>query len=250
VSVVRERLAGGSAIGSFVTVPSAMFTEIVALCGFDFVVIDMEHGPIDVSNADDMVRAAQLRGVSPLIRVSANEPHLILRALDLGADGVHVPEINEATGAKLAAESARYGPEGHRGLASVRAAEYGFGGPLDEYAVQANRETLVVAHIESVEAIDNLDELLGIAGIDVYYLGPVDLSNDLGRPGRTGDPEVTTLVDRAIAKIASAGRVAGCIVGGIDDVRRYEALGATYFACHAMRFLVAGSRELVSEVHR
>src|SRR6266542_2473722 len=124
-SVLRERLeAHRSVIGSFVTVPSGMFTEIVALCGFDFVVIDMEHGPVDVSDADDMVRAAELRGVAPLIRVSANEPHLILRALDLGAVGIHVPEVATSADARHAADSARYGPEGHRGLASVRSAQY------------------------------------------------------------------------------------------------------------------------------
>jgi 4-hydroxy-2-oxoheptanedioate aldolase len=225
-----------------------MLTEMIALCGFDFVIIDMEHGPIDVSNADDMVRAAELRGIPSLIRVPENQPHHILRALDLGASGVHVPEVTTAADATLAARSSRYGPEGQRGLASVRAASYGFAGPLPAYAATANRETIVVAHIESVAAIENLDELLRVDGVDVYYLGPVDLSNDLGKPGALDDPDVSGRVDRAITQIVSSGRVAGCIVRGIEDVRRYQALGATYFVCHAVRFMVSGARGFVTDV--
>src|SRR5689334_17812743 len=105
-NVLRRKLAEGrTAVGSFLYVPSAKLTEIVGLAGFDFVVIDMEHGPIDTGVAEDMVRAAEVAGVTPLIRVTHNSPHLILRALDIGAQGVHVPEVNTPAEARQAVAS-------------------------------------------------------------------------------------------------------------------------------------------------
>ena len=123
-------------IGSIVYVPSARLAEIVSLMGFDFVVIDMEHGPIDIGVAEDMVRATELNGATPLVRITHNSPHLMLRALDIGAQGVHVPDVNTVEEARLAVASSKYGPGGHRGLAGVRAADYGLKQPLGEYAAR------------------------------------------------------------------------------------------------------------------
>lgn len=246
---LKDRLvAGRTVVGSLVYVPSARLTEIVALGGFDFVLIDMEHGPIDIGVAEEMVRAAELAGAAPMIRVTHNSPHLILRALDIGARGVHVPEINTAAEARRAAASCRYGPEGSRGMAGVRAAGYGFGEPLAEYAARANREVLLVAHIESKQAVDSLDELLQERGIDVFYLGPEDIANSLGIPGQSKDPRVVRLVEDGIRRVAAAGRVAGCIAADVATARRYIELGARYIATHALRFMVQGSRQFLSEV--
>ena len=227
--------------------PSAKLTEIVGLAGFDFVVIDMEHGPIDMTVAEDMVRAAEVAGVTPLIRVSHNTPHLILRALDIGRQGVHIPEINTVADVREAVASSKYGPIGHRGLAGVRAADYGFKQPLAEYAPQANHEVLVVAHIESRRAVEGLDELLRQDGIDVYYLGPEDLSNSLGIPGQSKHPSVVQLVEDSIHRITAAGRVAGCVAADAATARRYVELGARIGA-HALRFLVQASRQFLAEV--
>jgi 4-hydroxy-2-oxoheptanedioate aldolase len=248
-NLLRRNLAAGQVVvGSFLYVPSAKLTEIIGLAGFEFVVIDMEHGPIDTTIAEDMVRAAEVAGCTPLIRVSHNTPHLILRALDIGAQGVHVPEINTADDARQAVGSCKYGPAGHRGMAGVRAADYGFKQPLAEYAAQANRETLVIAHIESKQAVERLDELLRVDGIDVYYLGPEDISNSLGIPGQSKDPRVVQLVASSIQRIAAAGRVAGCISADAATARRYVELGARYIAANAMRFMVQASRQFLAEV--
>lgn len=248
-NTLKSKLDSGlTVVGSFVYVPSARLTELVALGGFDFVVIDMEHGPIDIGVAEEMVRAAEVAGVTPLIRVTHNSPHLVLRALDIGARGVHVPEISTATEARSAASSCRYGPEGSRGLAGVRAAGYGFTGPLAEYAGRANREVLLVAHIESRQAVERLDELLEERGIDIFYLGPEDISNSLGIPGQSKDPRVVRLVEEGIRRVAAAGRIAGCIAADAATARRYVELGARYIATHAMRFMVQGSRQFLAEV--
>jgi 4-hydroxy-2-oxoheptanedioate aldolase len=246
----RRLAAGETAIGCIVYLPSARLTEIVSLIGFDFVVIDMEHGPIDIGVAEDMVRAAELRGVTPLIRITHNSPHLMLRALDIGAQGVHVPDVNTVEEARLAVASSKYGPGGHRGLASVRAADYGLKQPLGEYAPTANRETMVIAHIESERSIKNLDALLKVDGVDVYYLGLEDISNSLGIPGQSKDPRVVALVEEAIRQIAARGKIAGCTGSDAASTRRYIELGARYIACHPIRFLATATRQFIAEVRQ
>jgi 4-hydroxy-2-oxoheptanedioate aldolase len=237
-------------VGSFVYIPSAALAEIVGQLGFDFVVIDMEHGPIDAVVAEDMVRAVELAGATPIIRVTRNAPHLILRALDIGAQALHVPDIDTREDAEAAVASSKYGPEGTRGLAGVRAAGYGLSQPLADYAAQANRETMVIAHIESVGSVENLDDLLAVDGIDVYYLGPQDMSNSLGIPGQAKDPRVVKLVEDSIRRISGAGKTAGCIATESDVARRYIELGARYIATHVVRFMAAGSGRFMSDVRR
>ena len=248
-NLVKEKLAAGEVvIGSFVYIPSAKLTEIISLIGLDFVVVDMEHGPVDTETAEHMIRAAQWAGVTPILRVTHNTRHLILRALDSGAQGVHVPEINTLEDAKAMVASMKYGPEGQRGLAGVRAANYGLGAPLAAYTARANQELLSIAHIESHEAVANLDDLLALDGIDIYYLGPVDLSNSLGIPGQTRDPRVIRLVEEAITRIVAAGKVAGCIAADTATARRYTDLGVRYLATHAIKFMVNGTRQFMEEV--
>ena len=244
----RKLAAGQTVTGSFVYVPSSKLTEIVGLIGFDFVVIDMEHGPIDYTVAEDMVRAAESTGATPIIRVTTNARHLILRALDIGAQGIHVPDINTRAEAEAAASASRYGPVGTRGLAGVRAADYGLKQSLGDYAAVANDNVLVIAHIESEQAVDGIEDLLAVEGIDIYYVGPQDISNSVGIPGKANDPRVVELVERAIRKIVARGKVAGCIAADSKAARRYTELGARYIATHAVKFMADGSRQFMKEV--
>ena len=246
-----DRLASGQlVVGSFVYIPSAKLTEIVGLIGFDFIVIDMEHGPVDIGDAESMVGAAELAGTVPIIRVTHNTPHLILRALDVGAVGVHVPEISDPEQAKEMVASVKYAPEGHRGLAGVRAARYGLMGSLADYAQAANKNTMAIAHIEHYEAIENLDALLDVDGIDVYFLGPTDLSNSLGIPGQSGDSKVVDLVESAIKRIVSRGKVAGCITVDPQMAQHYKQLGVLYLATHAIGHMARGSRQFIEEIRK
>jgi 4-hydroxy-2-oxoheptanedioate aldolase len=245
---VKAKLRRGEVVlGSFVYVPSAKLTELVAMSGFDFAVIDQEHGPITTETAEDMVRACELVGCTPIIRVPCLHPHGILHALDIGAMGVHIPNVNTVEDARKAASLCRYAPLGNRGLAGVRAANYGLCEKLSDYCRMANEEVMVIAHIEDIEAIHNLDQLLTVDGIDVYYLGPVDLSNSLGKPGIV-DAELKKIVDDAITKIVGAGKVAGMITTDIEAARRYVSLGVRYLATHAMHFMAAGSRSFLKAV--
>lgn len=247
-NLVKAKLSRGeTVVGSFVYVPSAKLTELVGLCGFDFVVIDQEHGPITTETAEDMVRACELVGCTPFARVPYLYPHGILHALDIGAMGVHIPNVNTVEDARKAAALCRYAPRGNRGLANVRAATYGLREKLSDYCRMANEEVMVIAHIEDLEAVRNLDQLLTVEGIDVYYIGPVDLSNSMGRPG-TVDAELKKTVDEAIARIVGAGKVAGIISTDPDAARRYLGLGVRYLATHAIHFMATGSRSFLKTV--
>ena len=203
---------------------------------------------MDMGVAENMVRAAELAGVTPIIRVTHNTPHLILRALDIGALGVHVPEVSDAHEGKAVVASVKYAPQGQRGLAGVRAAKYGLKDSLPEYAAAANQQTMVIVHIEDVKAVENLDALLAVEGIDVYFLGPTDLSNSLGIPGQSKDPKVIGLVEDSIKQIAGAGKIAGCIAADVETARRYTELGARYIASHAISFMASASRQFLEEL--
>jgi len=236
---------GGTVVGSFLYVPSAKLAELVGLCGFDFIVVDQEHGPISIETAEEMVRACELTGVTPLVRVGSLASHPMLQALDLGAAGVHIPSINTALQAHEAVRLCKYAPQGCRGLAGVRAAEYGLREPLSSYCRQANSETMVVIHIEEMEAISNLDELLKVDGVDVYYLGPTDLSNSIGRPG-SKDPELSKIVDDAIKTIVASGKTAGIITNDHDAARRYLDMGVRYLATHAIGLMATASKTFLT----
>jgi len=228
-------------IGSLLYMPSAKLAEFVGLCGFDFVVIDQEHGPIAIECAEEMVRACELAGTTPLLRVGSLDSHAILQALDIGAMGVHIPSVNTADQARESVSLCKYAPLGHRGLAGVRAAEYGLRGSLSDYCRQANDETMVIIHIEEMEAIHNLDALLAVEGVDVYYLGPTDLSNSIGRPGAK-DAELSRIVDNALRKIVKAGKTAGIITNDLEAAKQYLDMGVCYLATHAVGFMATASR--------
>lgn len=249
INQLKKKLQDGEVVvGSFVYIPSSKLTEMVSMLGFDFVVVDMEHGPIDIAMAEDMIRAADVVGVTPIVRVTHNTPHLILRAFDIGAHGIHIPDINTESDARSAVASSKYGPQGKRGLAGVRALQYGLQGPLSDFTAEANKETMVIAHIEDIAAVNNLDALLEVEGIDIYYLGPTDLSNSLGIPGQEGNPEVQRLVKESIKRIAKAGKIAGCISVDRESAKQYIDLGARYIATHAIKFMANGSRKFIEEV--
>jgi 4-hydroxy-2-oxoheptanedioate aldolase len=238
---------GETVIGSFLYIPSAKLAEFVGLCGFDFVAIDQEHGPIPSDTAEDMVRACELTGATPIVRVGKLDSHAILQALDIGAMGVHIPSVNTVDQAREAVALCRYAPLGHRGLAGVRAARYGLRESLSEYCRAANEQTMVVIHIEEMEAIANLDALLAVDGIDVYYLGPTDLSNSIGRPGAK-DSEILQIVERALRTIVQAGKVAGIITNDLAEARRYLVMGVRYLATHPVGHMAAASKSFLKDL--
>lgn len=217
-------------LGPFCKLNDPAIFEIAGLAGFDYAIIDMEHGPVSYENAQNLIRACELAGISPVVRVPKNEEHYILRALDIGAHGVQVPEINTRKQAEKLAEASRYYPEGKRGVCRfVRAAEYSRM-PKADYFKHANENVVVIAHLEGEEGLNNLDEILRVEGIDVLFIGPYDLSQSLGIPGQVNHPllveKMTAIVDKARAK----GKTVGTFVESAAGARTWSERGVTYLS--------------------
>lgn len=191
-----------TAYGIFIGFPSTQLVEIAAYNGFDVVVIDDEHGTFTSQDIENMTIAAERAGVTPLVRVPSSDRINILKALDRGAHGVHVPQVNTKDEAKRVVEAVKYPPLGSRGAAfSMRAAKYGTV-PIDQYLTAANEQTLVCIHIETKEALDNLEEIVQVDGIDMIYIGPTDLSVSIGYKGDIHHPDVLDAID-SIKKTAN-----------------------------------------------
>ena len=227
----KEKLKRGDAVyGCFVRYPNATLIEVLGYCGWDFIVFDGEHGTIEPADCEQMVRAAEGQGVTPIIRVPVNQPHVILRFLDSGAQGLHVPMVRSAADAEAVVRSVKYQPRGSRGLAAVRAADYAQRIPFGEYVAQANAETLIAIHIETEDAVDRLPEIVKVDGVDVIFLGPTDLSNSLGFPGELQHPEVQATFQRLVDAVAGSKAALGIMVQNADAARLWRQRGARYIA--------------------
>lgn len=179
--------------------PDAGLVELLGYQGWDFIVFDGEHGTLEPRDCENMVRAAELRDVTPIVRVSTNLPPVILRLMDSGAHRLHVPWVNSASEADAAVRAVKYYPRGTRGLAGVRAADYGRTTALGDYVRQANAEMLVVIHIETTEAVERFPEIAAVDGVDVIFIGPTDLSPSDGVPGEPEHPQVRAAIERIVA---------------------------------------------------
>lgn len=248
---MKEKMrAGQPALGVSVMIPSPQVVEMVGKLGFDWVLIDCEHGTISVESVELLVMAAEAAGITPVVRPERNEPEAILRVLERGAMGVQVPHVSTAAAARRVVEAVKYHPLGSRGLAAAtRPANYGFGLSLDRYAEEANRESMVCIQLEDVEALDQIDEILCVDGVDVCFVGPSDLSQSMGLPGQAEAPQVQAAMAAAFATIVRAGRVAGSAGGG-PAVARYLQQGCLYVYTHLPRLLAGGSAEFMRAVGR
>ncbi|HVC20356.1 MAG TPA: aldolase/citrate lyase family protein [Vicinamibacterales bacterium] len=224
-----ERLRTGSPlVTTFSMIASPMIVELLARAGFDAVVLDAEHGPLGPESLNVLIPAARAANLPPIVRVRANEPSLIGAALDVGAAGVIVPQIESAAAAAAAVSAARFAPDGRRGVNPyVRAAGYAAG---VEWYPQANRETAVLVMVEGAAGIAALPEILAVPGLDGIFIGPFDLSQALGRPGDVEHPEVVARVT-AIVAAAQARHVATGIFAPTPALaRRWLDLGVRLVA--------------------
>lgn len=211
--------------------------EMGGYTGFDFTVIDTEHGPGSFESVENMVRASRSSGIVPIVRVSSPNTTDIQKALDCGASGVQVPQVNSVEQAEMIVWAAKYPPEGGRGAAfSPRAAGYGlFGGA--GHLTASNAGTAVVAHIETVQAVESLDAMLKVTGIDVWFIGPTDLSVSMGYPGQPGHPEVQAAIEGCVRKIAGAGMASGIMATSAEDFQKWAGKGVRYITVHVAPML-------------
>jgi 4-hydroxy-2-oxoheptanedioate aldolase len=230
-NTTKAKLRAGEAVfGCFVRYPEAGLVELLGYEAWDFIVFDGEHGVIEPRDCEHMVRAAELRGVTPIVRATTNAPPVILRFMDTGAQGVHVPWVNSAAEAEAVVRAVKYHPRGIRGLAGVRAADYGQRAPLGEYVQQANTETLIAIHIETIDAVDHLPEIVKVDGLDVIFIGPNDLSHSLGVPGDVRHPTVQAAIQRIVDTVAATELALGIMVGSAQAAQQWRERGARYIA--------------------
>ena len=237
----QQLLAGKASFGVMCTFPSPPVVEMLGHLGFDWVLLDNEHGSITVDTAESCIAVAELSGMAPIVRPVGNKPEIIAPFLDRGAWGVQVPHVNTAEEARAVVDAVKYAPEGRRGIfGGGRAAQYGFSGTTADYAAAANRETLVCVMIEEVEAIENLPEMVKVPGVDVYFIGSGDLSQSMGYTGQQTHPEVLKMMERGVKSITGAGRIAGC---SCPDalIPKFLDLGVQYFHSSVGRLIQQSS---------
>ncbi|HUR58828.1 MAG TPA: aldolase/citrate lyase family protein [Opitutaceae bacterium] len=243
-------LAGTPALGASVMIPSPQLVEMMGHAGFDWVLIDCEHGTISLETVELMVMAAEASGITPIARPAQNTPGHILQLMDRGVMGVQVPHVNTAEDARRAVASVKYYPLGDRGLAvGTRSSEYGFAGSMAEYTAAANRETLVCVQLEDAEAIRNADEIIAVDGIDVFFIGPSDLSQSMGHPGNAKAPEVAAAINSTLAKIVAAKKTPG-LPATHENVHKIIQQGARYIYTHVPKLLARSSDEFFKAAGR
>jgi 4-hydroxy-2-oxoheptanedioate aldolase len=248
-NAVKSKLkAGQTVFGCFVRQPDAALVELLGYFGWDFLVFDGEHSTLEPRDCENLTRAAELRGLTPIARVPDSQPATILRFLDTGVQGLHVPGINSAAEAEAVIRAVKYHPCGQRGLAGVRAASYDQAGSLGDYVRQSNAETLVIVHIESAQAVECLPDILAVADVDVAFLGLTDLSHSLGLPGQLDHPRVQEMARHAADLVARSPVALGMMVNSATAARQWQEHQARYITIGLESLLGAAARGYLQAV--
>lgn len=216
---------GKPQLGVFIQSSDPINIELAGVAGFDFVVVDLEHGGHYYECVEAMCRAGDAAEIDVIVRIPSITPNNVFRPLDSGATGVQAPQVNDPETAKAVASNAKYAPAGFRGAARPRASRWG---TKPDYFAQANEETVVVVHCETKQCVENIDAIIAAPGIDVVFAGPQDLSHSYGVPGDAANP----LVQNAITAMLQAAQrrkiAAGVFVGAVEDAKKRIEQGFTY----------------------
>lgn len=248
---MKEKLrAGEPAFGVSVMIPSPQIVEIIGAAGFDWVLLDCEHGTLTLESVELMAMAAEACGITPIARPATRSAEHILQVLDRGVMGVQVPHVNTAAEAREVVQAVKFHPAGRRGLAAgTRAARYDAHGTLAEYVKAANEATLIAIQLEEQAAIDNLDALLQVQGIDVFFIGPSDLSQSMGHPGDPKAPAVAQAIEQSLGKMRAAGRTPG-MPATAEAVRGTLDKGVRYVYTHLPRLMASSAKAYLQNARR
>lgn len=227
---LKERLLKRQDIllGAFLGIPSPQLTEMLGLAGYDFAILDMEHGSFGRESLEQCLRAGAAVGLPCIVRVGALDGSLIQSALDMGAEGIQVPQVDDAEAAEGAVRFARFPPQGVRGYGSTtRAAAFGFRS-RSTVREKAGRDLIISLQIESRQGVDNLDEILSVPGVDVIFIGTSDLSLSYGfdTPNHS---KIVSLVEAIIPRIKKAAKTAGIFLSDWEQIENLKKLGVNYF---------------------
>jgi 4-hydroxy-2-oxoheptanedioate aldolase len=225
--------------------PSPQIVEMLGHAGFDWVLLDCEHGSLSLADVEVMAMAADAVGITPIARPRSNSTTDIQRVMDRGVMGVQVPHINSAEDAQHAVSAVKFGPGAGRGLAAgTRPDDWGLGARMADFTASANEQSLICVQLEHEAAVSNADEILKVEGIDVFFIGPSDLSQSMGHPGNPGAPVVVKAIADTRSKIIAAGKTAG-MPGTTETVGALVGHGVRYIYTHLPRLLAAGAASFV-----
>ena len=240
---MKEKLRAGEPVyGVSVMIPSPQIVEMVGAAGFDWVLLDCEHGTLTLESVELMAMAAEACGITAIARPVTRSPEHILQVLDRGVMGVQVPHVNTAEDARQVIAAVKYHPLGQRGLAAgTRAAVYDSHGTLADHVKAANEATLIAIQLEDEAAVRNIDELLKVDGIDVFFVGPSDLSQSMGHPGNPKAPAVAEAINSSFRKMVAAGRTPGTPAVA-ENVREVLDKGVRYIYTHLPRLLSSSAK--------
>ena len=231
MNTFRKRLLSGELlVGSWIQTGSPAAAEILAESGFDWIAADMEHSSIAIDEFTAIARGIYGRGVITAARVRENDTLAIRQVLDMGAECVIVPMVNNAEEAERAVRSAKYPPAGVRGFGYARMNNWGR--DFAEYAANANEDIAVIVMIESKEAVDNIEEIVSVEGVDGVFIGPYDMSGSYGIPGQTSDPIITEACSRVAKACKRHGKAAGqhIVLPTSENVSRALSEGYSFIA--------------------
>lgn len=229
-------------IGTMLTLPAPAIAEMCADAGFDWLFIDMEHGALELHDVQAIAQAVGER-CSCVVRVPSNDRVWIGKILDLGVSGIIVPQVNSAAEAKRAVSAAKYPPQGARGVGLGRASRYG--AQLNEYLAQANDESAVIVQIEHVDAVQNVESIAQVNGVDAFMIGPFDLSGSFGKPGRIGDDDVQAAIAKTRATAFAHNLSVSIFCPTLEQARRAHDEGYNLMLVGADNLLLGGALRAV-----
>ena len=233
---------GRPALGCSLMFPSAPIVEMLGHAGFDWVLLDCEHGSLSLADVEIMCMAADAVGMTAIGRPRSNADADIQSMLDRGVAGVQIPHVNTAEDARRAVAAVKFGPGAGRGLAAgTRPDRWGMGAKMPDFAAQANAHSLVCVQLEHQEAIAHAAEILAVPGIDVFFIGPSDLSQSMGHPGNPKAPVVAEAIEATLALIRTAGLTPG-MPATTETLPEVLASGCRYIYTHLPRVLGAGAK--------
>ena len=242
----RALKAGRAQIGLWSSLSSNYTVEVIAGAGFDWILLDTEHSPNDLESVLSQLQAAAPYPTHPVVRVAWNDMVLIKRMLDIGAQSLLVPYVSTSEEAAAAVSYVRYPPEGVRGVAgTTRASRFG---RVKDYAKRAHEEICLLVQVETQRALDNLEAICAVDGIDGVFIGPADLHASLGYPGEIANAKVKPLIDDAIRRIRKCGRAPGILTPSEADARHWLDCGALFVAVGAdVGILARGAESLAAK---
>ncbi|MEM4756811.1 MAG: aldolase/citrate lyase family protein [Desulfurococcaceae archaeon] len=245
---VSEKLGSGKPLlGTWVTMPHPEVVEILSNMAFDWVLIDMEHAPIDIEKAELLLMAIRNPELIPLIRPPWNDPVVIKRALDLGVAGVIVPWVNTKEEAEKAVEAAKYPPTGIRGVGPRRCVMYGFWDSV-KYFNEWNQNAIVIAQLETKKGLENLEEIISVEGLSGIFVGPSDLSASLGMYGMQNTEEFKEILFEIVKRAKPYGKIIGIMANSPETAREFAEMGYNFISLsHDIRYLVKGAELFLSQ---